>query len=82
MQQVKTVKTTGADLIARGVKKNQKNSCNQKSKSAINSHTYLGSIAQLVEHLTFNQGVEGSNPSGPTTNLLGSQKLIGNRRNL
>ena len=26
-----------------------------------------GPIAQLVERLTFNQGVEGSNPSGPTT---------------
>lgn len=25
-----------------------------------------GPLAQLVEHLTFNQGVEGSNPSGPT----------------
>ena len=27
---------------------------------------FCGPIAQSVEHLTFNQGVEGSNPSGPT----------------
>ena len=26
----------------------------------------LGPLAQLVERLTFNQDVEGSNPSGPT----------------
>jgi hypothetical protein len=26
----------------------------------------FGPLAQLVEHLTFNQVVEGSNPSGPT----------------
>jgi hypothetical protein len=29
-----------------------------------------GPIAQSVEHLTFNQGVEGSNPSGPTKEYL------------
>jgi hypothetical protein len=26
----------------------------------------LGPLAQLAEHLTFNQGVEGSSPSRPT----------------
>ncbi len=28
-----------------------------------------GRLAQVVEHLTFNQVVEGSNPSAPTTYL-------------
>ena len=28
----------------------------------------MGPLAQLVEQLTFNQLVEGSNPSRPTTN--------------
>jgi hypothetical protein len=30
-----------------------------------------GRLAQVVEHLTFNQVVEGSNPSAPTTYLPG-----------
>ena len=30
-------------------------------------------IAQLVEHETFNFGVEGSNPSGHTTNCLNGE---------
>ena len=29
----------------------------------------LGQLAQLVEHLTFNQGVAGSNPALPTTEI-------------
>jgi hypothetical protein len=29
-----------------------------------------GPLAQLVEHLTFNQGVTGSNPVGPAQSLL------------
>ena len=28
-----------------------------------------GPLAQLAEHLTFNQGVVGSNPSRPTSQL-------------
>ncbi len=34
-----------------------------------------GPLAQLVEHLTFNQGVEGSNPSGPTNADAGLQDI-------
>ena len=32
---------------------------------ALKITTYCGPLAQLVEHLTFNQGVAGSNPAGP-----------------
>jgi hypothetical protein len=32
-------------------------------KSLIPSHFSSESLAQLVEHLTFNQGVVGSNPT-------------------
>ena len=31
------------------------------------SNTHCDSLAQLAEHLTFNQGVRGSNPRGYTT---------------
>ena len=30
---------------------------------------HLGPVAQLVEHLTFNQVVTGSNPVGPTNKI-------------
>ena len=32
-------------------------------------------VAQLVEHLTLNQGVQGSNPCGCTKNLKDGRKL-------
>lgn len=35
-----------------------------------------GPLAQLVEHLTFNQGVEGSIPSRPTSNLLKNTRFF------
>ena len=35
-----------------------------------------GPLAQLVEHLTFNQGVEGSIPSRPTSNLLKNNRFF------
>jgi len=31
----------------------------------------LGRLAQSVEHLTFNQRVDGSNPSAPTKEIIG-----------
>jgi hypothetical protein len=31
---------------------------------------FQGPLAQPVEHLTFNQGVTGSNPVGPTTEIF------------
>ena len=36
------------------------------------THILHGPVAQPVEHLTFNQGVTGSNPVGLTTSLTGS----------
>ena len=35
-----------------------------------------GSLAQLAEHLTFNQGVEGSIPSRPTKSVAPSSNLV------
>ena len=35
----------------------------------------IDSVAQLVEHLTFNQGVLGSNPSGITNNNVKASLL-------
>ena len=38
--------------------------------SPISHPIFGGPLAQLVEQLTLNQWVEGSNPSGPTTFLV------------
>ena len=40
------------------------------SKREIHLKCILDSVAQLVEHYTFNVGVLGSNPSGITINKL------------
>jgi hypothetical protein len=32
--------------------------------------TFIGDLSSVVEHLTFNQGVLGSSPRGPTIELL------------
>ena len=37
----------------------------------------VGSLAQLVEQLTFNQLVTGSNPVRPTNNLLSTSSSLG-----
>ncbi len=37
-----------------------------------NYPSHYGSLAQLVEHLTFNQGVPGSNPGWITTSTVSS----------
>lgn len=37
---------------------------------------FVGSLAQSVEHLTFNQVVAGSNPARPTTKTLESQDTV------
>ncbi len=34
------------------------------------SISFRGPLAQLVEHLTFNQGVPGSNPGRPTSRVF------------
>ena len=36
----------------------------------------LGCVAQLVEHLTFNQRVLGSNPSAATTHFKFRRQLV------
>ncbi len=44
---------------------------------ALTSISKSGSLAQLVEQLAFNQFVEGSNPSRPTTLQFDSLKNKG-----
>ena len=44
--------------------------------------TDSGSLAQLVEHFTFNEGVDGSNPSRATIFVLGSPTAFPSSRGL
>ena len=43
------------------------------------SKTKDGSLAQSVEQLAFNQLVEGSNPSRPTTSFLLNKNVLGSK---
>lgn len=40
--------------------------CTRNSEIAFLTHKNVAPVAQLVEHLTLNQGVQGSNPCGCT----------------
>ncbi len=42
---------------------------------------HLGRLAQSVEHLTFNQRVDGSNPSAPTKEMQGFLRVVVKRKN-
>ena len=52
--------------VSSGLTKIKKDSIVRPVFSGKHTHTMCGPVAQLVEHLTFNQRVTGSNPVGLT----------------
>ena len=69
------VSRTYITLLIQGKRKPSKELANKLAKLKLtvdikcNQQT-CGPLAQLAEHLTFNQGVAGSRPARPTLNLI------------